>query len=180
MYFHTLGQIHNLVWGGICAYLLFYYSKTKDFFSRLSNSRRILFYLIGILVFAFRNELVVVCGSITIKYILMVFYSFIIIDQSFSLSTKFKFPRNGKFVQYGKYTYSLYLIHPSVLVIFKNLFDFISSRGQLIQIFSYKTSILSAFLLFVITVVSSIYVATISYKYYESKFLRIKERFSVL
>lgn len=72
LYYHILGQIHNLLWGGIAAYIIFYFEKVKSFFIHLNDKYRLGIYLVGLGIFVIRKDLI----ALTDYYFIRSFISF--------------------------------------------------------------------------------------------------------
>lgn len=177
LYFHILGQIHNLVWGGVGALFIFYNKQIKELFNNLKNRHRCLIYLIGTIMFVFRNDLLQYLDYYFLRTMLSFFYTFVILDQSLNISEKFKFNKTGFFVAWGKYSYGMYLLHFIGLLLIKNVFDFINVRLVQNEFFSYKESVLGGFMVGIIGVILGFILAYFSYHFYEKPFLNFKNRF---
>ena len=102
------------------------------------------------------------------RLIFSCFFSFIIFEQTFSKTSLFKIGNFKKISFWGKYTYGLYCLHIPAMV-FTEGFAMIGEIHESIWwIFFGKT--LTTFLL-------SLIFCLISYKYLESPFLRLKDRY---
>jgi peptidoglycan/LPS O-acetylase OafA/YrhL len=180
-YFHTIGQMNNLVFGSLTAYLLFKNEKVKSYFGNQKESYRILIYFMGLLLFAFRKEIIDILDLLIIRYLLMIFYSYVIVDLSFNIKSKlFKFKESSFWVKNGKYTYGQYLLHPICLLFIKQSFDFMYMRTEIDWLFRYKENILSSFLLLIFTLISTYLVSALSYYKLEKPFLKLKEKFTLV
>jgi peptidoglycan/LPS O-acetylase OafA/YrhL len=167
--FHTFSVMSDLAIGGLSAYLVIYNKKFKNFFENLP--RWIIFagyaFVIPMLMFSRFFYLYTTFGRI----LLGLGIAFIIIEQNYSNNSFYQMKNRKMLSALGKYTYGLYLLHP--LVIFfvamfavkigldtKSLFE-----GSLIGIFS---------------LLMSVFVCYLSYRFFESPFLKLKSRFAYL
>ena len=73
--------------------------------------------------------------------------------------------------KWGKYTYAIYLLHPIAITII----------DIAVRVSHYpKTSFISVFSLGVLAFILTMYLSKLSYKYFESPFLKLKGKFSVI
>jgi peptidoglycan/LPS O-acetylase OafA/YrhL len=170
-YFHTLAVCGDMIIGGIFATAINYNSKVLHFFKSNSNKSRLIFYIIAICFFLLRHFIFNFEKDIAIlRYLMLFLYAFIICDQCFNTNNFFKLERFKIFSSLGKYTYSMYLIHMIVILMLKNIFDYL--------LISYKTDLISGIWLAFLTLILTIFVSFLSYNYFEIYFLKLKTKFS--
>ena len=139
----------------------------------MRNELRSVLYIIGILIFSTRPYLMeLIEFKFLFRYITIIIYSFVILDQCFNKSTWLKLSNLKVLTSLGKYTYGLYLLHPIAILFCKHLFDFYN--------FNYTNSWLIAILLCTVAFISTLLMAKLSYKYFESYFLKIKSKYSTI
>ena len=78
---------------------------------------------------------------------------------------------NSLLSSFGKYTYGAYLLHPLIFLILKIIFDKLGLDYQLNH-YLWGLIVISA-------LIATLLASIISYKYYESYFLKLKKKFSV-
>lgn len=82
-------------------------------------------------------------------------------------------------MNWGKYTYGIYLLHFICLLFFKNIFDVL--RIQLdMESLNYKENIIAAFVVGILSSILGFWLAKFSYTYYEKPFLKLKNKFSMV
>jgi len=169
---HTLGVIGDMSMGGLGAYMIL---NSKHFYNKIENLNRsiiIVGYVVFFLIVYFKNNIFSIGLAYDIKRILFsAFFLFIILEQNFSLNSIFKVGSLQKISRLGKYTYGLYCLHPIALLIVVTLLK----RFNLYHL-TWHMWLLEVPL----GLLLSIIVSKISYKYYESRFLKLKDKFAVI
>lgn len=160
-YFHTLGNLNNLMVGCIGAILFF---KQPDFFKNLFFTSKWSF--IGIfLLFCFSISLNWPFQEILHPLIFLWLILFLVKKDELSVS-------NSIFSRLGKYTYGMYMYHPILIIFCKMIFD----RLDLDYLNQGGYYLLMGTIALILTIVLSI----ISYEYFEKKILRFKSHFSTV
>lgn len=168
-YFHSFSVCGDLAVGGFGAY---YSINSKNFINWLRKlSFKIIFsiYVLGAFWFIYSSAYY---SAVFTRLISSFFFVFVVLEQNFCNNSFYKFS-NSKFLSFwGKYTYGLYLLHPLVLYV---------GETVIIRVFKEKeSSPVSIFLLSIIGLISTMFLSYYSSKYFESPFLRIKNRFSFI
>jgi peptidoglycan/LPS O-acetylase OafA/YrhL len=172
-YFHTFAVFGDLVLGGWMGFLVFYNDSFRKVFVNMRNNVRSVFYTIGIIIFSFRPYLMeLIEYDCLFRYITILIYSFVILDQCFNKSTWLKLSNLKLLTSLGKYTYGLYLLHPIAILYCKHIFDFFN--------LNYINSWAFAILLCSISFICTLIMAKLSYNYFESYFLKIKTKYSTI
>lgn len=173
--FHTLSLMLDLSIGGAVAYLSIYSNGFQRFIQQLSKKLVWLFYAIGFLFIylTYTPDYWPLFDNYSLaltKVLTTVFFAFVIIEQNFCKNSIQKLGRYKLLSKYGKYTYGMYLLHPIVIyflaLFFKKLNDTLSIH--------YLFSGLSFTLL---TILLTVGISLLSYKYLELPFLKIKKKF---
>ena len=145
-------------------FLVFYNDSFKKVFVNMRNIVRSVFYTIGILIFSFRPYIMeLIEYDFLFRYITILIYSFVILDQCFNKSTWLKLSNLKLLTSLGKHTYGLYLLHPIAILYCKHIFDYFNLN----YINSWSFAILLCSISFIFTLI----MAKFSYKYFESYFL---------
>jgi peptidoglycan/LPS O-acetylase OafA/YrhL len=169
LYLHTISNLPDLAMGGLMAYIIKNNERIRLLFERTSTGSHLLLFIIVIIVIGWGDQII---GS-NANHLLTVFvFALIISAQAMTKSNsrlnlnKFSFAD-----RWGKYTYGIYLIHPIPLTLLS-----VAVRILHIPVTTFISSLLYGIIAFIITLVLS----KLSYDYYESKFLKLKERFTTI
>lgn len=172
LYLHTISVCGDLALGGWAAYLSLTNEKFRSFFSNQTYSQRVITYSLAIIVLytiQFGTQPLFLVFN---RLPQTIFFAYVILDQNFSIQTKWKLS-NNKFISFwGKYTYGLYLWHAFVLmivnIILTKLLHFSPDHAML-----HVAAAVLGFLL-------SLAVSYCSYHWYEARFLKLKDKFSFI
>ncbi len=167
-YFNTLTYLFDFACGGIAAILIFRKNKITYCLANLSRSVTLVFYsylLFHFTLFHFlnnnttgvTNDLMALIN----RYLFIIYIAFFIVEQMGNISrTKF-FEKNRFLIFTGKISYGLYCFH-GITITFTNL---LLSRFHI-----------SNWILVLIYFVINYLIASVSYFYLESPFLRLKAK----
>ena len=169
---HSLGVISDMAIGGLGAYLTIH---SKKFLQLIENSHpalNLVPYIAAIVFLLFKYELFAVPAVIAVKRIIIAFFFiWIILDQNFCKRSYFKISRLKIISKLGKYTYGLYCLHTiailiTIIVLGKLGLDRNSWQLWLIEL--------------PMAMGLSILISYVSFTYFESKFLKLKDRFAYI
>ncbi len=172
MYFHSFSVMGDLALGGLCAYYAIYSAKFVDFWKNLPKIAIIIGYIIGFLLLAYNDYMsyFMPYNIIYYRFLTTCFFAFIILEQNYSQYSILKYKKLKILSYCGKYTYSMYMLHPI---------------GIQVSIILYKsmhidntTSFLYGIIYVIIAFVSACIMSYISYHYYELYFLKLKDKFT--
>ena len=100
------------------------------------------------------------------RLIFSIFFAFIILEQSYCDNSILKFSRIRFFDFFGKISFGLYCYHGIVITIILN--------------FNYNDSLVFNILVYPILIfILTLLVSYVSYRFYETKFLKLKSKFSL-
>ena len=103
------------------------------------------------------------------RILFSIFFSFIILEQTYCENSLFKVSRIKYFNFFGKISYGLYCYHGIMITIVLQISGFLSE------------SLLNSLVIYPILIfVSTLVISHISFRFYESKFLKLKSKFSFL
>ena len=103
------------------------------------------------------------------RVLFSIFFSFIILEQTYCENSLFKVSRIKYFNFFGKISYGLYCYHGIMITIVLQISGFLSE------------SLLNSLVIYPILIfVSTLIISHISFRFYESKFLKLKSKFSFL
>ena len=165
-YFHFFSCIRYLGVGAIIAYLA-YFKKTwiNSFFSKISKFNTLVIYVVSIFVLFFGPQLNEwKAFKIVLEFLPFIFFSFVILEQNYSEKSIFKLNCFKKLTWLGKISYGIYLNHMIAIYIVNALFISLGPDYFLIKV--------------LLSVSLTILISYLSYRYFESFFLRFKYRFS--
>ncbi|MEO6720649.1 MAG: acyltransferase [Ferruginibacter sp.] len=166
--FHTLSVCGDLALGGWVAYLSFTKKGFVDFFIAQSKRFRFCVYFFSLIALYLTqfidNDFMNSFG----RLFQTIFFAYIILDQNFSKGTSFKFSNSRFLTFWGRYTYGLYLWHPLVLMTITLL---------LTKLFHFSLQNISTYLIVAASgFVGSMAISYFSYEFFESYFLRMKNK----
>lgn len=157
---HSLFVLQNFCTG---AYIAFICVKKDEFFYFLKKLPGIFFlipYLILPIAFIMKES------PILMNVILSSCYSLIIYDLSINEKRNFNIANSSLINYWGKISYGLYIYHALVFVILQKLFYFF--------IYPSQPSLLVNLFQMGVTFIITVFVAHVSYKYIEARFLALK------
>ena len=168
--FHTVSAFGNFGIGALTAISAFKYQHFLNKLQSLSRNKILFFYLIIFTFFILMPSLQENDFFIVIQRVLFsIFFSFIILEQTYCDKSIFKVSRIKYFNFFGKISYGLYCYHGIIITIVLQMSGFLSE------------SLLNSLVLYpIIIFISTLMISQLSFKFYESKFLKFKSKFSFL
>jgi peptidoglycan/LPS O-acetylase OafA/YrhL len=171
LHYHTLSNIFQLGIGGLFAALINYNLSFRKIIENASSKFTFILILIFIILIGFGEYIFdFKYGNVIINVAISILIGLIILVQCFSTNNKINFSSFKFANKWGKYTYGIYLLHPIALIFLENLFHFLG-----LNLLDFKTIILSTVIGFPITLLMSY----LSFHYFESYFLRLKQKYDV-
>ena len=169
---HTLSCMGDLAVGGCGAYLA-QNQRFKEWISNWNSWSIATLYIVFAALYLFRDQLLnsIFVFSIFERSIISVVILLIILEQNYARNSLFKMSKYKTLSKLGTITYGMYCLHTVAILIVTNL----TFRFEL-NIKVWHVLLLEPTMSFIITIILS----TISYRYYESWFLRLKDRFSFI
>ncbi len=171
LYFHTLSVLVDLGIGGLTAYLIKRFRNVSIFFENSSTYHHLVFFALSMSLLYWNES--IFCfeyGYAVSRIFISVSFALIIAAQAL---TKRESALNLGHISFankwGKYTYGIYLIHPIAIT----LLD-VAVRMLHIKSDNFIYSLLTG----VAGLIFTLFLSKMSYEYYESRFLRLKEKFS--
>lgn len=172
VYFHSLAVCGDLAIGGLFAWLTFNFRNFRFFFRKCPREYFNYFYCCTLIWFFFIGFFINESSlSPLFRTLNTIIFAIFISDQCFGRS---KINGLGKYKfldSLGKYSYGLYLLHPMGYLMFKLSVDFLD-----LDISGFFLKFLSSIIIFILTFI----LAYLSYTYFESFFLRIKNKYSII
>ena len=166
-YYHFISNIRFLGFGALLAYISFFKIKQlKVYLSKISKKVNLIIYF-GCILIMFLQSILHEKSWYYFKYINEIipafFFSYVILEQNYSQNSFLKIGK-FKFLNWlGKISYGLYLYHMIAIYLVLNLIPNIKNIFP-IQI--------------LVTILITILMSELSYKYFESYFIKIKQKFS--
>lgn len=171
--FHTLSCIGDMAIGAFGAWLIIEKPKFKLFIENVKKSRILIVYVLVALIFLFRDDFLFTYYPIRIfeRAFIAIVFLFVILDQNYAKHSFFKMSNFKTLSNWGVVTYGLYCLHLFAI--------FIATYS--LKIFGFNTQIWQVLILEpILAFILSIVISKISYKYYESPFLRLKDKFAFI
>lgn len=170
---HTLSCIGDMAIGGIGAWLILSRPTFKEWVERWPRWSIVALYLSFFTVYFFRFQLFqgYHVGIVLDRLLIGVLIIGIILEQNYARHSVVKlsgFPALGRL---GRITYGLYCLHMLAILITITLTARLGWNTQVWQVLFLETGV---------ALVLAIVIATISYRYFELFFLKLKDRFSLL
>jgi peptidoglycan/LPS O-acetylase OafA/YrhL len=174
LYFSTFSVLMDLGIGGLVAYLIKTNQKVKGFFASASTGTHLILFIVSFSMLFWSDQVS------TFKYspaLNRIFFSisFAMIIAAQAMTTQDSILNLGRFSfgnKWGKYTYGIYLIHPIALTIL----DIVTRVTHV----SYATNFIGTFAFGVVGFFLTLLMSWVSYEYFESRFLALKEKFAVI
>lgn len=168
--FHTASALGNFGIGALTAILAF---KNPNFLNKLQslNRKTILFFYSIIFIFFIKMPVLLEYDFFIViqRVLFSIFFSFIILEQTYCDQSIVKVSRIKYFNFFGKISYGLYCYHGIMITTVLQISGFLSE------------SLLNSLILFPVFIfVSTLLISHFSYRLYESKFLNFKSKFSFL
>lgn len=171
LYFHSFAVVLDLAIGALFAYGLQSSKIIRDFFENRSTGTHLFLFIIAFfflwwseIYFSFANN------NTSVRIFSSVLFAFIISAQALTKQqSKFNLGNWRFATHWGKYTYGIYLLHPIVMVIIEMI------------LFSQQISpknFITAFGIGMLELVLTLLLSKFIFRYYESYFLTLKEKFS--
>jgi len=168
---HTLSCIGDMALGGLGAWLI---SERNSFKSRIANLPKwfiVLIYLAFAFVFLFRDEFLL--SSYALRIFERLFISsimlLIILEQCFSNHSFYKMARLKTVSWLGLVTYGLYCIHFIIISLIVGIFKKLGIYNEVWQVVFLET---------IVSLLITIGLSLLSYRFFEAPFLRLKEKFA--
>jgi len=172
LWLHTISVINDMAIGGLAAYSALYYQRFLEGIKALKRIWIIIIYVCGFSLIYLQQLLPVPDWyTSTARILTTAFFAFIILEQNYSQHS-FKKYSDWKLLSFlGTLTYGLYLLHQICIHFVSLLWEKLPFHFNIHS---------AAFMIGFISFLLSFLVSYISYSYFESYFLRLKNKFSFL
>jgi peptidoglycan/LPS O-acetylase OafA/YrhL len=173
IYFHTFSVLVDLGIGGFMALLIKSNQKIRSFFETRSTWTHLTLFIISFCLLFWKDSLFSFqYGNAISRVFIALSFAFIIAAQAITKSRSRLNLGNFSFAnKWGKYTYGIYLIHPIAIT----LLD-VSIRLMHIP----KNNFITLFSFGVVAFLLTLFLSKTSYRYYESRFLLLKDKFTTI
>jgi len=170
VYFNTINYFPNFALGAVLAHSCIEKNGVFHFLKNLSKNFWRIFYLIFLLSLLFFQEPQISLFMHTIRHLLFtLFFCLLLFDQCFTDTPLFKLGANKWLNYLGKISYGLYCWHGVVITFVK----------KVSEMSGYNENYIDVLILFpLLTLFLTIIISIISYEFFESKFLKLKDYFS--
>lgn len=166
--YHTISCISDMAIGGLAAWL----TRFEAFLLRIKNISKltlIVLYSTFIIAFFFRDEVQFnfFYGRLFERLFISIIAALIILEQCYCENSLFKFSRSKYLTRLGVISYGLYCLHFIGILIAINIFKIIMPVQNYLQVFV---------LVPLFSLALTICIAYLSYRFFESPFLKLKKR----
>lgn len=172
IYFHSLSALNDLATGGLVAYLSLNSKRFLAFIQTMKKGNILLVYLSGFLFLLANRQLhgIPIVHSF-VRIFDALFFAFVILEQNFALHSFKKFGDWNFIARLGTISYGLYLLHPLCLMASE-----IGWRYLPVEQHAFWVHIVRG----IIALILCIVVSMISFRFFESFFLKWKTKFAVV
>ena len=173
LYYHTFSVLLDLGIGGLMALLIKSNYLIRTFFENSSSRTHITLFILSFCLLFWGDTIFSFNYGPAISRIFISFSFALIISAQAITKRKSQFNlANMSFAnKWGKYTYGIYLLHPIVITIIEIF----------VRIMHFpKTNFINLFSIGVISFICTLLLSKISFKFYESRFLTLKEKFTTI
>lgn len=172
LYFHTFSVMNDLAMGGWAAYLCIYNPSFRNLVNTLNRFSLKAIYIAGFSLLLYEHIfLQLPFVNAFVRILECLFFVFIIMEQNFSVHSFVKFGNWKLFSLLGTITYGLYLIHPICIHFTEITWKYLNLSNPVLKSHPFQG---------LIGLAVSIGVCFLSFRFYESYFLRLKNRFSFI
>lgn len=169
---HTLGVISDMALGGWLAYLSLSRTNFSRWISRMPRLFSLLPYLAAMLLILYKNDIFISQQLVIFKRVIVgLIFGWILLDQCFNERCLLPVSKMKIVTSLGRYTYGLYCLHTIALLIVVTLLSIFDLDQHAWQLWVLQVPLAMGL---------SIIMSYISYRYFESPFLSIKERFTYI
>lgn len=170
---HTLSCIGDMAIGAFGAWMISENKKFKALFENLKKYQiAVLYFLFG-LIFLFRDEVMFSSFPIRIfeRSIIALVMLAIILEQNYAKNSLFKMSDFKRISKLGTITYGLYCLHFIGILVATTITKKLGINNGLYQVLFLDTFLALGF---------TIFIASISYRFYETPFLKLKNKFAYI
>lgn len=165
-YYHTFSNVRFLMIG--CLGAIVYQNKKSQIKNLITEKKITLFKLISLTVFIFLLSPFANPISAFLELIILPLLFMMIIIYLCEKKSK----KINSFSKLGKYTYGMYFYHPTIILLVKIIFDKLDLH--------YQNHFWVYLILIILSLALTVLIAITSYKYYESYFLRLKNKLKII
>ena len=170
LYYHTLSAISDISVGGLCAYFCYYQKRFTQSIAQLPRSIIIIIYCLGTLLIIGRMQLFTGTFLITFeRLILSFFFAFVILEQTYAANSFYKTANLPRITRWGQISYGLYCLHLIGILCAINLSKLLHANESLFGVIVIETLLAFVF---------SLLFAELSYRFLETPFLKLKNKFA--
>lgn len=168
---HTFSCISDMTVGGVAAVLIYYVPSFKNKIINASRVWVIALYAAVFIVYFFHRQIFYHGSFLSAadRLVISILFALVILEQSFTKRSLFKMSKYKYVSKLGTYTYGLYCLHMIGI-----LFAAIGLKKLGLNRNVYQIIFLEGSISFIVTLA----LAYLSYTFFESKFLKLKERFA--
>jgi peptidoglycan/LPS O-acetylase OafA/YrhL len=170
LYYHSLAVFGDMVIGGLLAWLAFYHPPFVRGLAAMPRRAIALIYAAGILLILFNYKIFTTPGfRVAERYVYALFFAFVIAEQNFATHSICKISGSRFLSKWGNYTYGLYCLHTIGLLAAHIVSEKILKISNSWLIMGADCTLGLGL---------SMLMAYISYRFFESPFLKLKNRFA--
>lgn len=168
---HTLSCIGDMAIGAIGAWLVIRFQTFKGFIKRLKKYQLLIIYLLFFSVFLLRDDILQKMYVLRVieRPLIAIVILVIILEQNYCANSIFKLSRFKIISRLGRISYGLYCLHFIGILAATTITKKLFINTELWQVLFLDTALALSI---------TIFIAAISYKFYEKPFLTFKRKFT--
>ncbi len=170
---HTLSCMGDLAAGALGAWLIHFSDSFRSYFVNIKSWKLIALYSLIAALYFFRDELLYMNPGIRIfdRLFIAVLFLAVILEQSYAERSLFKLGKYSTISRLGVISYGMYCLHFIAILIIITITKLLALNDHLWEVLFFETP-----LAFFLTIAISI----LSYRFFESPFLKLKKRFAFI
>ncbi|MCX6182862.1 MAG: acyltransferase [Bacteroidetes bacterium] len=168
---HTISCIADMAMGSLGAWLIWMSARFRHLIENLSKLQIAVIYIFFFMAFFFREQLFYANYGMRIfeRFFISIGILLIILEQCYAKNSFFKLSKFKFISGLGKITYGLYCLHFIAILITLVITRKLGLNSSVWEVLILETSI---------ALVITIIISSLSFKYFEKPFLKLKEKFA--
>lgn len=168
---HTFSAANDLGMGCITACLALQKSRLRDLLTKNNKALYIAAHVVFLTLFVAYHQVDIGSAEFIKRILFSISFALVIFLQCFSPVQLFALRKAKAMSKLGEYTYGLYCLHMIAILAVMKLFSKFYP--------SYNAAVLFL-VIFPLTLILSIFMAKLSFRYFEAYFLKLKHKFSII
>jgi peptidoglycan/LPS O-acetylase OafA/YrhL len=170
IYYHTLAVIGDMAIGGLVAYAAFNHPPFVRALANMPKRLIVAIYAIGFGLILFNYKIFTTPAmAVMERYVYALFFAFVIAEQNYAQHSPFKMANSKWMSRWGNYTYGLYCLHSAAILVAHILSEKLLHLHNPWLVMGIDATVGLGL---------SLAMAWVSYRYFETPFLKLKDKFA--